>query len=183
MSLPTSQKIEPETFDSLPPARRRRQRRMPLPDSPDERGAFLQDIGKRIIPSFDFFLFSFLAGLVFGAAAFFDSSALLVLTALLAPFMSPIVGLGLGTILGSVRFFYAVVGGDAAGQPAGFCGRRAGRCDLAVLPADACAASLAARSFLVGRFAAAHAWRGADHLLDCAQAGTEAGSCQYRPGV
>ncbi|HJW89940.1 MAG TPA: DUF389 domain-containing protein, partial [Anaerolineales bacterium] len=88
-----------------PPARRRRARRLLAPLEADERADFLAEIAHRASPSFDFFLFSLLAGLVFGAGLILDTSVLLILGALLAPLMSPAVGLALGTVIGSVRFF------------------------------------------------------------------------------
>ncbi len=86
--------------------RRRRRRRLLVPTGKTERAAYLNDIAKRLNPSLDFFIFSFLAGLVLGAAILFDNPAIYILAALLAPFMAPVVALGFSTSVGSVRFFF-----------------------------------------------------------------------------
>lgn len=77
---------------------------MIVPPGSSERAEFLQDLAYRTEPSFDFFVFSLLAGLALGAALLFDSPGLVLLAALLAPFMAPMVGISLGTITGSLTF-------------------------------------------------------------------------------
>jgi hypothetical protein len=107
MNIPTSQPI-PEENEPISPARRRRERRLPIPTagaSHDERAAFLDQLAERAIPSFDYYLFSFAAGLVMGAGILLGSPALLILGAVLAPLSSPYLGLGLACIAGSWRFF------------------------------------------------------------------------------
>lgn len=114
MSLPTSEPISDENeFDS--PARQRRRRRMIVPAGADQRAEFAADLAHRLTPSFDFFLFTTIAGLALAAALLLDAPALFVLAALLAPFMAPAVGLGLATILGSVRFFLQSLAGMLLG--------------------------------------------------------------------
>jgi len=98
--------LTPDDPDSLPPARRRRARRLLAPLEADERAAFLAVVAHRASPSFDFFLFSLFAGAIFGVGLIFDSPALLVLGAIFSPLMAPAVGLALGTVIGSVRFFF-----------------------------------------------------------------------------
>jgi hypothetical protein len=98
--------IVPDDPDHLPPARRRRARRLLAPLDSDERAAFVDKVAQRASPSFDFFLFSLLAGAVIAVGFLFDAPALLVLGALLAPMMAPAVGLALGTVLGSARLFF-----------------------------------------------------------------------------
>lgn len=104
MSFPKTQQI-PDDAQQLPPARRRRAQRLLLPFNADEREAFLDHIAHRTSLSFDFFLFSILAGLTLGLGLWVDAPALLVLGALLAPTMSPLMGIALGAISGSMRFF------------------------------------------------------------------------------
>ena len=104
MSLPNSENF-PDDPNLLPPARRRRARRLLAPLDADERAATLDRLAHRTSPSFDFFLFSFIAGLFFGIGLLFDSSVLQVLGAVFAPLMAPAVGIALGTIIGSYRFF------------------------------------------------------------------------------
>jgi hypothetical protein len=96
----------PDDPARLPPARRRRARRLLAPLDAGERAAFLDALAHRASPSFDFFLFSLLAGAIFGSGLLLDSPSLLVLGAMLAPLLSPAVGLALGIVTGSVRFFF-----------------------------------------------------------------------------
>jgi uncharacterized membrane protein len=106
MNLPSIEPILPEDPDSLPPARRRRSRRLNFSGSShDERAAFLSEVAHRVTPSADFFLFTLLSGLALVAAMLLDSPALYILTVLLAPFLAPVMGLAFGTLLGSPRFF------------------------------------------------------------------------------
>ena len=105
MSLPKSENF-PDDPDLLPPARRRRARRLLAPLDADERAATLDRLAHRTSPSFDFFLFSLVVGLLFGVALLFDSPVLLVLAAIFAPLMAPAVGVALGTIVGSYKFFF-----------------------------------------------------------------------------
>jgi hypothetical protein len=106
----------PEDPDNLPPARRRRARRLLAPLDVDERTNFIDEIAHRASPTFDFFLFSLLAGVVFAIGFLLDSPALLVLGALLAPLMAPAVGMSLGTVIGSLRFFLRSLIGLAFGS-------------------------------------------------------------------
>ncbi|MBU1661699.1 MAG: DUF389 domain-containing protein [Chloroflexi bacterium] len=104
MNLPQTEQT-PDDPQNMQPARRRRARRLLLPLSASERESFLDKLSQRLSPSFDFFLFSLLAGAIIGAGLLIDSPAFLVLGALFAPTMAPLVGLSLGTVTGSTRFF------------------------------------------------------------------------------
>lgn len=104
MSLPTTEQ-HPDDPDRLPPARRRRARRLLAPIEADERAAYLDELAHRASPSFDFFLFSLACGAVFGIGLLLDAPALLVLGAVVAPLMAPAAGLSLGTVIGSGRHF------------------------------------------------------------------------------
>ncbi len=106
MNLPTSEPLE----DDLKPARRRRQSRMVLPDPGDDRARQLDELGLRVTPGAEFFLFALLSGLIFGAALFFDSMALAVLAALAVPFMGPVLGLSIASVAGSTRYFLRSLG-------------------------------------------------------------------------
>ena len=110
MTFPTSEPIPPED-QSLPPARRRRQKRLDfLHAGSEERTAYLAEIAHQSTPSIDFFLFSILAALVMGAAILLDAPALYILVILLTPFLSPVTGMALGSILGSLRFLATALG-------------------------------------------------------------------------
>jgi uncharacterized membrane protein len=109
MSLPTSEPI-PFPEDELPPARRRRQRRLVLPDEEDEGARVLDELSLRLTPGLEFFLSALLSGVVFGLAQLCDSPALVVLAALLAPFMGPALGPGLAAAAGSLRYLLRSLG-------------------------------------------------------------------------
>src|SRR3972149_306503 len=114
MNLPPTEYF-PNDPNNMPPARRRRAGRLLAPLDPDERAEFIDEIAHRSAPSFDFFLFSLLAGGVIGIGLLLDQPALLVLGAVLAPVMAPIVGLALGTVTGSVKFFARSMAGLITG--------------------------------------------------------------------
>lgn len=115
MSLPTSEPILPENQENLPPARRRRQKRTVIPKGSGARNDFLQDLARRMVPSFDFFLFSLLCGVAIGIAMIFDAPSLYLLAVLLAPFMAPVTGLSLATVVGAPVFFLQSLGGVGVG--------------------------------------------------------------------
>lgn len=104
MNLPQTEQF-PDDPDRLPPARRRRARRLLAPLDADERAALVDEIAHRASPTFDFFLFSLLAGIVISAGLVLDQPAILLLGSLIAPLMAPVVGLSLATVVGSIRFF------------------------------------------------------------------------------
>jgi uncharacterized membrane protein len=95
----------PDDPERLPPARRRRARRMLTPLNASERTDFIDHFARRASPSLEFFLFSLLAGLSIGVGLIFNSTPIMLLGTLLAPFMAPMVGVALGTVIGSVRYF------------------------------------------------------------------------------
>jgi hypothetical protein len=89
-----------------PLARHRRQRRRLIPSSADQRAEFLEELAHRAYPTLEFFIFSLLSGAVLGASYLLDSQALLFLGILLAPLMTPWIGMVLATVTGSWRFFF-----------------------------------------------------------------------------
>jgi hypothetical protein len=95
----------------LPRSRRRRANRMLVPEGANERAALLSSLARRAVPSVEFFLFALFCGAVLGAAFLRDSQALLLLGILLAPLMTPWVGLTLAIQTGSLRFFFLTLGG------------------------------------------------------------------------
>ena len=115
MNLPTNEVI-PDDPERLPPARRRRAHRLLAPFEADERSAFLDSLARRTYPSMDFFLFSLVAGLVICLGLFTDAPSLLLLGALVAPFMGPGIGVSLGAVTGSVSFFGKSLAGFVIGS-------------------------------------------------------------------
>ncbi len=105
MNLPNSEQF-PDDSDRLPPARRRRARRLLAPVEVDERTALIDRLAHQTSPSFDFYLFSLFAGLVISLGVFFDEPSVILLGALLAPVMTPVIGLSLGTVTGSFKVFF-----------------------------------------------------------------------------
>ena len=99
-----------DTSGRLPRSRRRRAQRMLVPAGADERAALLSSLARRAFPSFEFFLFALFCGAVLGAAYLLDSPALLLLGILLAPLLTPWVGLTLAVQTGSWRFFFLTLG-------------------------------------------------------------------------
>ena len=98
-------------------ARRRRAKRQVIEQlTPDEQSSYVDEVAKRAAPSFDFFLFSLLAGLLTGVGYLLDSPHLLIAGALVAPLMAPLVGIGLGTVLGSTQYFGRSMGGFLLGS-------------------------------------------------------------------
>lgn len=104
MNLPQSEQF-PHDPDRLPPARRRRARRLLAPIEADERAAFIDELVHLTSPTFDFFLFSLLSGLVLAVGLLLDTPALILLGVLLAPFMAPVIGISFSTVTGSIRTF------------------------------------------------------------------------------
>ena len=87
--------------------RRRAQRRKnAIPSSVDGRSKLLQDLVKRAYPSYEFFIFAAFCGAILGLGYLLDSQAILVFGILMAPLMSPIVGMTLGVVGGSVNYFF-----------------------------------------------------------------------------
>ena len=115
MSLPTSEPLEPLNPNELPPARRRRMKRRIIPSDSSEQAQFLEDLARRLMPSLGYFGSIILAGLTVVAAAWLNSPAIFVLAAILAPFMSPVLGLSLATVAGSVSYFLQSLGGFFVG--------------------------------------------------------------------
>jgi hypothetical protein len=99
----------------LPRARRRRAQRLLVLPGADEHATLLDTLARRAVPSFEFFLFAFFCGVVLGAGYLLDlkmnSLALVLLGVLLAPALTPWVGMTMAAITGSWRFFFLTLGG------------------------------------------------------------------------
>jgi len=104
MSLPKTESF-PDDPDLMPPARRRRARRLLAPLEADERATTLDHLARRTSPTFDFFLFSVFSAALFCLALWLNSAPMLLLGAIFAPLMAPAVGLSFGTVIGSYKFF------------------------------------------------------------------------------
>jgi len=92
----------------IPPSRIRRRRRTELtvPRDAEGRTALLHSLSHRAHPSYELFVFSILCGALLGLGYFIDSQAVLIFGILLAPLLSPWIGLLLSALTGSPRFFF-----------------------------------------------------------------------------
>lgn len=102
--------------------RRRRKRRLFIPSGKTERSLYVNEIARRLVPGLEFYLFSALCGLILGAAILLDHPAVYILSALIAPFMAPLIGLGFSTAVGSFQFFLQSMGSLAIGSAIVFIG-------------------------------------------------------------
>jgi hypothetical protein len=98
---------------SLPPepvvpprARRRRRGQLVVPRDAEGRAELLHSLAHRAYPSYELFVFALLCGAILGLGYFFDSQAVLIFGILLAPLLTPWIGLLLSALTGSIRFFF-----------------------------------------------------------------------------
>lgn len=99
--LPTDP--QPPVPDSA--ARRRRARRAQMIPDAQGRAEVMASLAKRAYPNIEFFIFAVLSGAVLGLGYLIDSPAVLLFGILLAPLMTPWVGMTLALVTGSLRFF------------------------------------------------------------------------------
>ena len=115
MSLPKTENF-PDDPELMPPARRRRARRLLAPLEADERAIVLDQVRRRTTPNFDFYLFSVISGIIFCIGLMLDSPIVLVLGAIIAPLMAPVIGISLATVVGSYKFFLRSLVGFVIGS-------------------------------------------------------------------
>src|ERR1700690_1675737 len=89
-----------------PRARRRRRGQLVVPRDAEGRAEILHALAHRAYPSYELFVFALLCGAILGLGYFFDSQALLIFGILLAPLLTPWIGLLLSALTGSTRFFF-----------------------------------------------------------------------------
>ncbi len=70
------------------------------------RAEILHALAHRAYPSYELFVFALLCGAILGLGYFFDSQAVLIFGILLAPLLTPWIGLLLSALTGSTRFFF-----------------------------------------------------------------------------
>ena len=100
----------PSDLSASSRARRRRARRSLVPAG-EEQGDLLDDLARSSFPSFDFFLYALLCGLLMGAGFLLDSHALLLLALVAAPLLAPWFGMILAVATGGWRFFFQTLSG------------------------------------------------------------------------
>jgi hypothetical protein len=94
-----------EEFVSARARRRRAQRRAFFPTDEEGRASLFTHLARRAYPSYELFVFSLVSGAIIGLGYFLDSEALLIFGILVAPLMTPWIGISLATIAGQLRFF------------------------------------------------------------------------------
>lgn len=110
MTYPPSSPASPEPPRASQPvptrSRRRRRGQLVIPVDAEGRAALLTALARRAYPSYELFVFAVLCGAILGFGYFLDSQALLIFGILVAPLMTPWIGLLLGAITGSARFLF-----------------------------------------------------------------------------
>jgi hypothetical protein len=76
----------------------------------DEREAYLEDLAHQVSPGIDLYLLAAASGLLIGLAFRFDQLALLVAAVLVAPRLTPVAGMALASVCGSLRYFGRQIG-------------------------------------------------------------------------
>jgi len=104
---PTSQPTPepPQDFVSARARRRRAQRRAYFPSDEVGRNALFEHLARRTFPSYELFVFSLIAGVFLGLGYFLNAQALLIFGLLVAPLLTPWIGMSLSIIAGSGRLF------------------------------------------------------------------------------
>lgn len=110
-SEPTSQPTpEPsQEFVSARARRRRAQRRAYFPTDEEGRAALFTHLARRAYPSYELFVFALVSGVILGLGYFINSQALLIFGILVAPLMTPWIGMSLAVVAGTARFFLQTV--------------------------------------------------------------------------
>lgn len=103
-SQPTSEQPS-EEFISARARRRRARRRAYFPSDEAGRNALYEHLAQRAFPSYELFVFSLIAGVFLGLGYFLNAQALLIFGILVAPLLTPWIGIPLSIIAGSGRLF------------------------------------------------------------------------------
>ena len=113
MSHPeTSSQPQPEQtpeFVSARARRRRALRRAQFPTDEAGRAELFAHLVRRAFPSYELFVFSFVAGAILGLGYLFNAQALLIFGILVAPLLTPWVGTTLSIIAGALRLFLQTI--------------------------------------------------------------------------
>ncbi len=86
--------------------RRRRRSQLVVPPDAAGRSALIASLAHRSYPTYELFVYSVLCGAILGLGFVLDSQALLLFGVLVAPLLSPWIGLLLAALTGSPRFFF-----------------------------------------------------------------------------
>lgn len=80
-------------------------RRAYFPSDEEGRAALFAHLAKRAYPTYELYIFALVAGAIIGLGYFLDSQSLLIFGVLVAPLLTPWIGLSLGMIAGAGRMF------------------------------------------------------------------------------
>jgi hypothetical protein len=108
MSYSESSQPHPEQtpeFVSARARRRRALRRAQFPTDETERAELFTHLVRRAFPSYELFVFSFVAGAILGLGYLFNTQAWLVFGILVAPLLTPWIGITLSIVAGALRLF------------------------------------------------------------------------------
>lgn len=92
-------------FVSARARRRRAQRRAYFPTDQEGRASLFEHLTRRAFPSYELFVFSLVSGAILGLGYFFNAQALLIFGILVAPLLTPWIGMALGIVAGAARLF------------------------------------------------------------------------------
>ena len=107
---PSQPTPEPEQeFISARARRRRAQRRAYFPADEAGRAALYEHLARRTYPSYELFVFALVAGVILGLGYLFNAQALLFFGILVAPLLTPWIGISLSVIAGSGRLFIQTI--------------------------------------------------------------------------
>lgn len=107
---PSQPTPEPEQeFNSARARRRRAQRRAYFPSDEAGRAALYEHLARRTYPSYEIFVFALVAGVILGVGYLFNAQALLFFGVLVAPLLTPWIGISLSIIAGSGRLFIQTI--------------------------------------------------------------------------
>jgi hypothetical protein len=96
---------EPPEFVSARARRRRALRRAYFPSDEQERAELFNHLIRRAFPSYELFVFSLVAGAIVGLGYIFNAQALLIFGILVAPLLTPWIGVTLSIVAGALRLF------------------------------------------------------------------------------
>jgi hypothetical protein len=96
-------------FVSARARRRRAQRRAYFPTNEQERAELFSHLVRRAFPSYELFVYSLVAGAILGLGYLFNSQGLLIFGVLVAPLLTPWIGMALSIVAGALRLFAQTV--------------------------------------------------------------------------
>lgn len=93
------------TRQGLSRSRRRRRGQLSVPSDAEGRATLIASLARRSYPTYELFVYAVLCGAILGLGYVLDSQAVLLFGILVAPLLSPWIGLLLAAVTGSARYF------------------------------------------------------------------------------